>query len=129
MWNFGRRSKNSAVRKSFGIKKLQRTVGTGLAPVRNKLHTNHISGQAQGLSLRYNIIFNPCEAPAIFHFSFFTIIYYLAPVLICYIYHCGQTQKSHRYSLRTPMALIIYSIKLLCFLFSARQKRNAENHT
>ena len=33
-------------------------VETGLAPVRNKLHTNHISGQPQGLSLWYDINYN-----------------------------------------------------------------------
>ena len=34
------------------VDKHQIIVGTGLAPVRNKLHINHIGGQPQGLSLR-----------------------------------------------------------------------------
>ena len=29
-------------------------------------------GQPQGLSLRFNIFFNPCEAPTSFHYSLFT---------------------------------------------------------
>jgi hypothetical protein len=32
--------------------KIYHTVGTGLAPVRKKLHIHHIDGQPQGLSLR-----------------------------------------------------------------------------
>ena len=33
-----------------------------------------VCGQPQGLSLRYDIFFNPCEAPTSFHSSLFTLL-------------------------------------------------------
>ena len=40
----------------------------------SSLYKGACVGQPQGLFLRFNILFNPCEAPASFHSSLFTLL-------------------------------------------------------
>ena len=40
----------------------------------SSLYKGAFVGQPQGLFLRFNIFFNPCEAPASFHSSLFTLL-------------------------------------------------------